>query len=131
MFAHFAHISLGVKDLSKAIAFYDAVLGTLDYPRLFGSMEEEFMAYGLEDSFFLVCTPLDSEAGKVQPCNGTHICFKAKSKEAVDAFYKTAIENGATCAGKPGIREMYAPDYYAAYVLDLDGHKIEALNINR
>lgn len=60
-------------------------------------------------------------------CNGTHLCFKARSKEMVDAFYKAALAHGAQDDGPPGIRAHYAEDYYAAFVRDPDGHKIEAV----
>lgn len=123
----FAHVSIGVKNIEKAIELYDGLLGTLGYKRLFGALEEEFMAYGDQESFFIINTPLDDERGKAIGCNGSHVCFKAPSQEAVDAFYKFAIDNGFTDEGAPRIREDYAEDYYAAFVRDVDGNKLEAL----
>jgi catechol 2,3-dioxygenase-like lactoylglutathione lyase family enzyme len=123
----FAHVSLGVSDIRRAVVFYDEVLKPLGYGQLFGNVDDEFMAYGEEDSFFIINTPLNPERGAVKPNNGTHICLKAPNKDAVDAFYKIALEKGAICDGAPGLRTHYAADYYAAFILDLDGHKIEAL----
>lgn len=123
----FAHISIGVTDFDKALKFYDAVMKTLGHGRLFGEAHNGFMAYGPEDGFFIINTPLQAERGAAKACNGSHLCFKAPSREAVDAFYRAALELGATGDGAPGLRPHYADDYYAAFVLDPDGHKIEAL----
>jgi len=123
----FAHISVGVSNLKKSMIFYDAVMKALGHSRLFGDEHEGFMAYGPKESFFIINTPLDSERGAAHGCNGSHICLRAPSAAAVDSFYGAAIRNGAECAGKPGIREHYSPTYYAAFVYDLDGHKIEAV----
>lgn len=123
----FAHISLGVTSLKKSLDFYDAVMKTLGHDRLFGDEKEEFMAYGPNESFFIINTPLNPERGVPEACNGTHVCFRAKSKQQVDDFYSAAMEEGATCDGKPGVRKDYSPTYYAAYILDLDGHKLEAV----
>ena len=123
----FAHVSIGVLNLSHAVAFYDDVLKALGYSRLFGNEEEGFMAYGSEESFFIINTPLEPERGQPVASNGTHICFRATSRSDVDNFYQRAIQNGGSCAGEPGIRKEYSPTYYAAYIYDRDGHKIEAV----
>jgi catechol 2,3-dioxygenase-like lactoylglutathione lyase family enzyme len=124
----FAHISIGVSDLERSVVFYDAVMEALGHERLFGDLEEGFMAYGPEDGFFIINTPLNPERGLSKSCNGSHICFRAKTKQHVDAFYKKAIELGAQCDGPPGLRPHYSPTYYAAFILDPDGHKIEAVH---
>lgn len=123
----FAHISIGISDIKRSLAFYDPVLKTIGYERLFGNEEEGFMAYGPEESFFIINTPLDPERGEVTATNRTHICFKAESRDAVDQFYKKALSMDAKCAGKPGLRKEYSPTYYAGFIYDLDGHKIEAM----
>lgn len=123
----FAHISLGVRDFAKSLAFYDAVMPALGYERLFGHADEGFMAYGPQESFFIINTPLEAERGPAQSGNGSHFCFKAESPEKVDAFYKAALANGATSGGAPGLRPHYAQNYYAAFVFDPDGHKLEAM----
>mgnify|MGYP005680160559 CR=1 FL=1 len=123
----FAHISLGVTDLENSVTFYDTIMPKLGYNRLFGSLEENFMAYGPEESFFIICTPLNENGPSAQSCNGTHICLNALTKESVDQFYKTALKNGASDGGAPGIRPHYAENYYACFIFDPDGHKIEAM----
>jgi catechol 2,3-dioxygenase-like lactoylglutathione lyase family enzyme len=122
----FAHISLGVLDFKKSKGFYDAVMNALGYDFLFGE-EYDMAAYGQGDSFFIINTPIDPARGAVAATNGTHVCFKARGKREVDLFYKIAIEHGANDAGAPGFRSHYADDYYAAFVFDPDGHKIEAV----
>ena len=56
-----------------------------------------------------------------------HLAFRAQTRKMVDAFYKTALAAGGRDNGSPGVREIYHPNYYAAYILDLDGHNIEAI----
>lgn len=122
----FAHVSIGVKNIQASIAFYDAVMKALGYGRLFGNEEEGFMAYGTEESFFIINTPLD-ETKPVTACNGSHICLKASTQNLVDSFYAEAMNNGAKDGGALGLRPHYSEDYYAAFIFDLDGHKIEAM----
>lgn len=123
----FAHVSLGISDIERSVAFYDEVLETLGYSRLFGDVAEQFMAYGDEDAFFIINTPIEPELSALTLNNGAHICLKAPDQKAVDRFYETALAIGGRCAGAPAIREHYALDYYATYIRDPDGHKIEAL----
>lgn len=122
----FAHVSIGVSNFARSKAFYDRVMGALGYEYLFGE-GDVMAAYGTPESFFIINTPLEPARGATSVCNGSHICFQARGKAGVDLFYKTALENGAKDAGAPGIRAHYADDYYAAFVFDPDGHKIEAL----
>ena len=84
------------------------------------------MAYGPEERFFIICRPLD-ENRDAAPSPGTHLCFRAASRAAVDAFHRAALDHGGTCDGPPGLRPHYAEDYYAAFVRDPDGHKLEAV----
>ena len=56
-----------------------------------------------------------------------HLALAAPSRAAVDAFYAAAVSTGGTCDGPPGLRERYGPDYYAAFVVDPDGHRLEAV----
>lgn len=123
----FAHISLGVSNMERSLEFYDAIMKTLGHGRLFGDEHEGFMAYGPQEGFFIINTPLEPERGKVQASNGTHLCFRAATPEAVDAFYKAAMEHGAKDGGAPGLRPHYSANYYAAFVFDPDGHKLEAM----
>jgi len=123
----FAHISLGVSDLARSAAFYDRVMAALGHGRLFG--DDDHIAYGRRgEGYFIINLPLDPARGEPRPNNGGHLCFKAKSREEVQAFHRVALANGATDAGGPGLRPDYAPTYYAAFVFDPDGHKIEAVH---
>ncbi len=116
------HVSVGTSNIAAAIHFYDSVLSTLSIKRSH-YIENIAAAYG--DQFeFWVSYPLE---GKANPSNGSHIAFNAASEEEVDKFYSTAIELGGCCEGKPGLRPDYGDNYYAAFVRDLDGNKIEAV----
>ena len=118
-----SHVSLGTNDYPRAKAFYDAVLATLqircvmDFPGGAG--------YGREFPEFWVQTPFDG--GRATVGNGVHVAFLANSVEEVQAFHAKALAMGATDDGEPDSRPDYGADYYAAFVRDLDGHKIEAM----
>ncbi len=118
-----SHISLGTNDFPRARAFYTAVLATLQINPI---MEHgESAAFGRSFPEFWIGRPHDG--GVAAPGNGTHISFLANSPAEVDAFHAKALSMGARCDGPPGLRPQYTPTYYAAFVLDLDGHKIEAM----
>jgi catechol 2,3-dioxygenase-like lactoylglutathione lyase family enzyme len=119
------HVSLGVTDLERSKVFYDAVLKPLGVTRLFNF--DGGIGYGTapDKANFWIGTPFD--AGRpVRAGGGTHVAFAASSRKAVDEFYRAALASGAKDDGKPGPREIYHPSYYGAFVLDPDGHKIEA-----
>lgn len=118
------HLSVGVPSIESAKTFYDPVLSALGYNCL--AATDGFAAYGKDAVQFLVMKPLDKQdytAG-----NGTHICFVAASKEAVDAFSKAALAAGGKDEGAPGPRPGYPkPDVYTAFVRDPFGNKLEAI----
>lgn len=117
-----SHVSIGVADFDRATAFYDIVLATVGAQRI---MEHPgAAAYGKQFPEFWVQTPIDGKPAET--ANGSHFGFFASSKAEVDAFFETAIEQGATPDGPPGPREEYGKPYYGCFVRDLDGHKIEA-----
>ncbi|WP_112479067.1 VOC family protein [Vibrio variabilis] len=118
------HVSVGASDVIKAIEFYDSVLSTLSIKRSH-YIDNIAAAYG-DNLEFWVGSPYE---GKATPSNGLHIAFNAPSKESVDEFYTKAIELGGTCEGKPGVRLEYGENYYAAFIRDRDGNKIEAVKI--
>ncbi len=118
-----SHVSLGTNDYPRAKAFYDAVLATLQIGM---AMEHPgAVAYGRDFPEFWVQEPHNGR--RAEAGNGTHFGFIALSREQVDAFYAKAIEMGARGEGAPGERAHYGPQYYGAFVRDLDGHKIEAM----
>lgn len=121
------HIGLSVADYPKAKAFYDAVMPTIGASCVMAVTAEETggtyegAGYGLngKPSFWI------GTGGRTK--GSLHIAFVAESRAAVDAFYAAAIAAGGTDNGPPGIRAHYHPNYYGAFIFDLDGHNIEAV----
>ena len=121
------HISLGVTDMARARTFYDAVLEPLGYRRLYDH-EALASAYGPEAPRFEFWIGLPLDPGRPAASgNGTHIALRAPSRAAVEAFHAAALAHGGADAGAPGLRPEYMETYYAAFVHDPDGHKIEAV----
>jgi len=118
----FDHVSIGVSDLKRAGRFYDAVLKPLDVTRL--SDGDGALGYG-ETAPGLWILPAKRPV-KADVESGLHFCFQAKNRSAVDAFHAAALKAGGQDNGKPGIRKDYSPNYYAAFVVDPDGYRIEA-----
>ena len=116
------HVSIGVTDHAASVAFYEKVLGTIGAKKVFDFPNA--VAFGKQFPEFWVQLPGDGQAAGT--ANGTHFAFIAPSKEAIQAFYDTALEAGGSGDGEPGPRPDYGPDYYGCFVRDLDGHKIEA-----
>ena len=119
------HVSFGVDDLRRAAAFYETVLAPLGYVRLWES--ERAVGFGVAregDRLALFARP----GQVVPPGPGFHLAFNAPNREAVDAFHAAALGAGARDAGAPGPRPQYSPTYYAAFVFDLDGYKLEAVH---
>lgn len=117
--AAFTHITIGTNDLNAARKFYDSALEPLGLTR--SADMEKASIWGGE---FFVLNPADGNAASVG--NGTTVSFAAPSRTAVDAFHARALAAGGKDAGAPGPR-TFAPNAYAAYVRDLDGHKIVAV----
>ena len=117
------HLSLGVRDLSQAGVFYDSALGALGYRRVFE--DDTAIGYGLIDEEDVLCLKLSP--GTQPPGPGFHLAFAACSRSAVDLFHTSALKIGGRCNGPPGLRPDYGAGYYAAFLIDPDGHRIEAL----
>jgi catechol 2,3-dioxygenase-like lactoylglutathione lyase family enzyme len=118
------HISLGVADLERAGAFYDAVMSPLGFERVWS--DATAIGYGLqqhEDKLAIKLRGRDASP----PGAGFHLALAAPSRQAVDAFHEAALRCGGQDNGAPGLRPDYGPDYYAAFVVDPDGHRIEAV----
>ncbi|EMC9925317.1 VOC family protein [Vibrio parahaemolyticus] len=116
------HVSVGVSNVTSAVFFYDSVLSALSIKRSH-YIENVAAAYGENFEFWVGC-PCENVASSG---NGIHIAFNAPNQDAVDQFYATALELGGSCAGKPGLRPEYGETYYAAFVRDVDGNKLEAV----
>jgi catechol 2,3-dioxygenase-like lactoylglutathione lyase family enzyme len=117
------HSSLGVRDLAHAGAFYDAVLNALGFRRVFE--DDTAIGYGVEDDKDLLCLKLRPNA--TPPGDGTHLAFAAPSRAAVDAFHAAGLRHGGADNGAAGLRADYGDHYYAAFLVDPDGHRIEAV----
>jgi catechol 2,3-dioxygenase-like lactoylglutathione lyase family enzyme len=117
-----SHVSVGVRDIAKAGKFYDTVLAPLGYKRLFDSAEALY--YGATSPEFGVMKverPVPADEA-----SGLHFCFDAPNRAAVDEFYAAAVKAGGKDNGKPGLRKDYGDNYYAAFVIDPDGYRLEA-----
>ena len=117
------HVSVPVRDLAKAMAFYDAVLATLGLTRRDTRLATA--GYGKKYSEFWI------NARETMPApasdSGHHVCIRARSTDVVDAFHAAALAAGGHCDGPPGIRPHDRVRYYAAFVIDPDGNRIEAV----
>ena len=125
-----SHLSLGVRDLKAAGRFYDAILRPLGIERVW--THTGGIGYGPpggNDKLALFPRPDANELG-VPLCAGPgfHLAFTAPDPASVDAFHAAALEHGGRNEGSPGLRPHYSPTYYAAYVFDPDGHKLEAVH---
>ncbi|HEU0149422.1 MAG TPA: VOC family protein [Bradyrhizobium sp.] len=117
------HVSVGVSDLERAARFYETVLAPLGLTRLvtrpatigFGKAYPEFWIN------------LRAAMARVPAESGVHICLRAKTTAEVDTFHAAALQAGGTSGGAPGPRPHQRVRYYAAFVLDLDGNRIEAV----
>lgn len=116
------HVSIGVRDIAKTKKFYDAALKPLGYTCL--SEGAESLGYGKE-AVVLWISATDSPV-KADPKSGLHFCFDAPSRKSVDSFHAAALKTGGKDNGQPGLRKDYGPNYYAAFVIDPDGYRMEA-----
>ncbi len=119
-------VVLGYNDFARACAFYDAALAPLGLLRVVE--RDDSVAYGGRGA--------DPAAWLLPPFNGlpaswgngTHVAFLAGSREAVEAFHRAGLAAGGSDEGAPGLRVHYADDYYAAYLRDPDGNKLQAVH---
>jgi catechol 2,3-dioxygenase-like lactoylglutathione lyase family enzyme len=115
------HVGFSVSDYERSKAFYEQALAPLGLTLLmepapgiggFGENQKPFFWIGTRDP---------------APRSEIHVAFAVDDRESVDAFHAAALEAGGTDNGGPGVREMYHPDYYGAYVRDPDGNNVEAV----
>ena len=118
------HISIAVSDLPRATRFYEAVLGAIGYAML--DVRGSTVGFGKKYPEFWVNARPDMEP--LPANNGSHICLRVRSTELVDAFHAAALANGGSSNGEPGLRpHERLTGYYAAFVRDHDGNRIEAV----
>ncbi|MFI4949196.1 MAG: VOC family protein [Alphaproteobacteria bacterium] len=114
------HVTFWVTDMARSKAFYDLALQPLGIRRITRD-DHEFAGYGVTGKGYFWIGP-----AKDAP-TGTHVAFAAPDRATVDRFYEVAIAAGGRDNGKPGLRPQYQANYYGAFVLDPDGHNIEAV----
>ena len=117
------HISVGVSDLERSARFYELTLTPLGLSRLV--TRPNTVGFGKNYPEFWI--NLRKGMAPVAPESGVHICLRAKSTDEVDAFHAAALHAGGRCDGVPGLRPHDRVKYYAAFVIDPDGNRIEAV----
>jgi catechol 2,3-dioxygenase-like lactoylglutathione lyase family enzyme len=117
------HVSVGVSDLERSREFYRRALAPLGFAEIGqwqdGAPEVAFGLQEADDFAISIAYP---------PTRSVHIAFAADRRDQVDAFYEAAIAAGGRGNGPPGVRPEYSEGYYGAFVLDPDGHNIEAVH---
>ncbi len=124
----FSHFTLGSNDLARSQRFYDPIMTALDQRLIQASLEDGYLMYAPDDGshpHLFVCQPFDGLPATWS--NGFHIAFNAPDQATVEAFHAAALAYGGFDDGAPGLRPHYAPDYFAAYVRDPDGNKLQAV----
>jgi len=118
------HLSFAVTDLARSAAFYDAVLAPLGCGRVWD--DDTAVGYGMPGGGDLFAIKLRPENQGI-PGDGFHLAFAAPSREAVHQFYDAALQSGGEDNGVPELCPEYGEHYYAAFVIDPDGYRIEAV----
>ncbi len=118
------HVSIAVRDLKKAEAFYAALLAPLGMTKL-REWPGAAIGYGKKYPDFWI--NLRHAMDRVADDSGVHICLRAAYTAAVDAFHAAALQAGGASDGAPGRRTKYHDNYYAAFIRDPDGNRIEAV----
>ena len=117
------HVSVGVSNLERSARFYGLALAPLGLVRLV--TRPATVGFGKSYPEFWI--NLRAEMARVEPGSGVHICLRAKSSGEVDAFHAAALKAGGRSDGAPGLRPHDRVRYYAAFVIDPDGNRIEAV----
>lgn len=117
------HVSVAVRDLAAAVRFYEAVLATLGFAKL----EDRPATVGFGKQYPEFWINLRTDMAPLPANSGAHVCFRAHGTDPVDAFHAAALAAGGTSDGAPGLRPQHGEGYYAAFVHDLDGNRIEAV----
>lgn len=115
------HVSVAVRDLAAAARFYEAALAALGMSKL--EQRPATVGFGKQYPEFWI----NLRAGPVQVSDGAHVCFRARTTEMVDDFHAAALAAGGTSNGAPGLRPQHGDGYYAAFIRDLDGNRIEVV----
>jgi catechol 2,3-dioxygenase-like lactoylglutathione lyase family enzyme len=117
------HVSVAVRDLDQAARFYEAVLGAIGYVKL--EVRPHTVGFGKKYPEFWL--NLRATMRPVADNSGAHVGLRVRSTELVDAFHAAALAAGGSCDGAPGLRPQHGDGYYAAFIRDPDGNRIEAV----
>ena len=125
------HVSIAVADFDRAAPFYEAVMAALGVPRVW--READAIGFGIRNSgaddghSYLTVRRVLAASPAAFDCLARHWCFRATDRPAVDAFHAAGLASGGSDDGAPGLRPAYHADYYAAFLIDPDGNRIEAV----
>lgn len=119
----FNHVQIKVKDLGASKKLYDSVMKVLGYSIVL-EIDKTVIGYGTDVHDMFEIRQANNE---VLLSRSVHVAFNAPSIQTVDDFYQTATQQGAKCNGSPGFRSEYEEGYYSAFIIDHDGHNIEAV----
>jgi catechol 2,3-dioxygenase-like lactoylglutathione lyase family enzyme len=117
------HVSVAVRDLERATRFYEAVLGAIGYERL--ETRPHTVGFGKKYPEFWI--NLRTAMAPVAPDSGAHVGLRVRSVELVDAFHDAALAAGGASDGAPGLRPQHGEGYYAAFIRDPDGNRMEVV----
>jgi catechol 2,3-dioxygenase-like lactoylglutathione lyase family enzyme len=121
------HVSIGVPDLGKARPFYDSIMAILGATKVYDRVDA--LGYGercTEDDMASTFLAVYLDSSKIGD-NKRHWCFKALSRQQVDAFFTAGLLAGGRSDGEPGLRPHYHRSYYAAFLFDPAGNRVEAV----
>jgi catechol 2,3-dioxygenase-like lactoylglutathione lyase family enzyme len=117
------HVSVAVRDLDASARFYQAVLGAIGYQKLV--VRPRTIGFGKSYPEFWL--NLRASLAPIGADSGAHAALRVRTSELVDAFHAAAVAAGGRCDGAPGLRPQYGQDYYAAFICDPDGNRVEAV----
>jgi len=117
------HVSVAVRDLAAATRFYEAVLGAIGLTKL----ESRPATVGFGKTYPEFWINLRADVTAVAPTSGAHVCFRARTTELIDTFHAAALQAGGESDGAPGLRPQHGDGYYAAFIRDPDGNRVEAV----
>jgi catechol 2,3-dioxygenase-like lactoylglutathione lyase family enzyme len=117
------HVSIAVRDLDRAARFYEAVLGAIGYAKL----EVRPATVGFGKTYPELWINLRASLTPVASDSGSHVGLRVRTTDLVDAFHAAALAAGGASDGAPGLRPQHGEGYYAAFICDPDGNRIEAV----
>jgi catechol 2,3-dioxygenase-like lactoylglutathione lyase family enzyme len=115
------HVSVAVSDIDAATRFYEALLITIGVVKL--ETRQTTVGFGKQYPEFWI----NLRPGTIPTPSGAHVCFRARTADMVDAFHEAALVAGGSSDGTPGLRPQHGEGYYAAFIRDSDGNRVEAV----